>query len=540
MPKLLSPLVLFHVLLAPASCAQSDFWVFFRDKPAFSEREIAACFDERAVSRRKKAGVSWDAFDAPVSAAYLAAVAATGAEIKYASRWLNAAACRLSPGQSESLLAFDFVKAVRPCARLRSVRDLSVETAANIEQTLDFTYGNSLNQNRIIRTDTLHALGYTGRGTVVAVFDDGFLNANTISGFAALRDEGRILGVYDYVDNDSTVYDVGGHGTAVLSVLAAHLPGTLIGPAHGASFYLFRTENGTSETLSEEYNWVAAAERADQLGADICQTSLGYLTFDDGLGDHTYSDIDGNTTVITLAADLAASRGMVVVNSAGNEGNNSWGYIIAPADGDSVLACGSVNASRVRSAFSSRGPTFDGRIKPDVMAMGQSVTFQSYTGGIGTASGTSFSAPLISGLAACLLQAAPYAAGYATHRAIVQASDRFFNPDNLYGHGIPDGFAALRIVSGLNPESVWPGDADADGFVDAADLFLAAAAYGRSGPARSVSGTLWQAYPAPPVWNTLSHIRGRVVNDRYADANGDGVINLFDVALTVAARGFSH
>ncbi len=531
--------VLIVLSTSPLS-AQNDYWVFFRDKPAVSEREIAEFFDVRARLRRQRAGAPWDVHDAPVAGAYLNAVAATGATVKYASRWLNAAACRLSTEQYETIRAFDFVKEVRPCARLQAVRDLSVEAVAEVQQSHSLTYGNSLNQNRMIRTDTLHALGYSGRGVVVAVFDDGFLNVDALSAFAAMRDEGRILGWYDYVDDDSTVFDVGGHGTAVLSVLAGYLPGTLIGPAYGASFYLFRTEDGASETLSEEYNWVAAAERADQLGADICQTSLGYLTFDGGIGDHTYVDMDGNTTVITVAADLAASRGMVVVNSAGNEGNNSWGYVIAPADGDSVLACGSVNALRVRSGFSSRGPTFDGRIKPDVMAMGQSATFQSYTGAIGTASGTSFSAPLISGLAACLLQAAPYAAGYATHEAIVRSSDRFANPDSLYGYGIPDGFAALRWVSGLNPEFVWPGDGDADGAVDVADFYLTAAAYGRTGPARSVAGTLWQAYAAPLPWNTLSHVNGRVVNDRYADANGDGIVNLFDVALTVAARGFTR
>ncbi|MCS7086664.1 MAG: S8 family serine peptidase, partial [Bacteroidia bacterium] len=204
----------------------------------------------------------------------------------------------------------------------------------------------------------------------------------------------------------------------------------------------------------------------------------------------------------------------------------------------SVLAVGSVNAARVRSAFSSRGPTYDGRIKPDVMAMGQSTVFQSAFGNIVSGSGTSFSAPLVSGLVACLLQAAPYAAGYAVHQAVVRSADRFLQPDNEYGYGIPNGFEALKIVSALNPEPVWPGDADLDGRVQTGDVYLTASAYGRTGPARSVAGALWQPYPAPEGWNTVSHVRGRVVNDRYLDANGDGSVNLFDLALVVSRQGF--
>jgi hypothetical protein len=526
----------------PSAFAQSNaYWVFFKDKASMSDTEIAARFSQRAVLRRMKAGVRWDEYDIPVRTDYINGVAATGAQILRVSRWLNAVACSLHSRQLEDVRALDYVVSVRPCAKLKVARDFSVQHVEQVFQGhSSHFYGNSITQNRMLRADTLHALGYSGRGVVIAVFDDGFLNTNLVSGFEAMRNEGRILGGYDYVDNDSTIYNIGAHGTAVLSVLAAYLPGTLVGPAYGASFYLFRTEDGASETLAEEYNWVAAAERADELGADICQTSLGYLTFDGGIGNHVYADMDGNTTVITRAADLAASRGMVVVNSAGNEGNNAWGYVIAPADGDSVLACGSVNANRLRSGFSSTGPTFDGRIKPDVMAMGQSATFQSYTGAIGTASGTSFSAPLVSGLAACLMQAAPYVAGYTVHDAIVRSADRYHNPDNLYGYGIPDGYLALRRVAELDPDPVWPGDAHPDGIVDVSDLYLTAAAYGTTGPARNLPGVLWQAYPPPSAWDTLVHCRGRVVNARYLDANGDGFVNLFDIALTLLHRGLQH
>ncbi|MDW8334270.1 MAG: hypothetical protein RMM53_08660 [Bacteroidia bacterium] len=209
--------------LAPNVEAQDDVWVFFKDKPAISQREIAANFSERAVARRQRARVSWDFFDAPVNPAYLETLQATGVAVKYASRWLNAAACSMNENQRRVVENMQFVTGVRPCARMRHARHCTADFA---QATLSHpVYGNGFQQVRMLGVDTLHALGYNGKGVVVAVFDDGFLNADLVSAFADMRAEGRLLGVYDFVENDSSVFHVGAHGTAVLSVLAGYLTG---------------------------------------------------------------------------------------------------------------------------------------------------------------------------------------------------------------------------------------------------------------------------------------------------------------------------
>jgi subtilisin family serine protease len=239
------------------------------------------------------------------------------------------------------------------------------------------------------------------------------------------------------------------HGTAVLSVLAGNIPGQIEGTAPGADFLLLKTEDVESEFPCEEDFWAAGAEFADSSGADIISSSLGYFNFDDSTLNYKYSDLDGNTAFVTRAADIAASKGILVVNSAGNERNTVWQRIIFPSDGDSVLAVGAVDGNNIISDFSSAGPSADRRIKPDNVAMGVSVPVQIAENTIGRSSGTSFSCPVLSGMAACLMQAVPRALNTDIIKVLHSSADRSNHPDSLYGYGIPDIVLALTRLQNL-------------------------------------------------------------------------------------------
>ncbi len=290
------------------------------------------------------------------------------------------------------------------------------------------------------------------------------------AGFNNLQHEAfqqlTVLHTWDFVNNDSVVSDEpgqmgsGNHGTYTLSTLAGFKEGQLIGPAFGAGFLLAKTENTDSERHIEEDNWVAGAEWADSLGADIISSSLGYLDFDAGEGDYTWEDMDGNTTIVTIGADIAASRGILVVNSAGNEGSATppQNTLVAPADGDSVLAVGAVTSGGLRAPFSSMGPTADGRIKPDVMARGVATYCASpnQPNEYVTVSGTSLSCPLVAGAAALVLQASPGITNMQIIDALHQTASQANTPDNQYGWGIINAYEAATLFSGLPDEDNFP------------------------------------------------------------------------------------
>jgi serine protease AprX len=287
---------------------------------------------------------------------------------------------------------------------------------------------------------------------LISIFDAGFLRMDTIAAFDSLWLQGRVLTYRDFVNQDTTIFDEHNHGMNVASTIVANLPGIMVGTAPHATLILARTENVFSETHQEEDNWLMAAEWADSLGADQIHSSLGYTTFDPGEGDFAYADLDGNTTIISRAADMAAARGILVVNSAGNEGGGPWRHISAPCDGDSVLCVGAVDITGSYAGFSGVGPSADGQIKPDVVAMGLNVAAVGNTGVVGNTSGTSFSAPIMSGFAACLHQAHPLRSNMQILRAIQQSASQYTNPDSLLGYGIPDACKAdslLHIVDSL-------------------------------------------------------------------------------------------
>ena len=443
------------------SCQEKTYSFFYRvylkDKGSNSINNFSPgdLLSEKAVERRQKAGIPVpDTRDIPVYSVYIDQISSLGFKLHCTSRWMNTALFKTEfMTDISSLITLPFVSDVKIVKNIsgkgRSSDKLSFDTG---QEDLPL-----YNQPLImLNSQTVHNSGLNGKGILIAVLDGGFLKADSISSLNGLRSRNGIKGTFDFVEKDEFVFGFHNHGTAVLSVLAGNVPGSIEGTAQGADYWLIRSEDTESEYPVEEDFWTAAAEFADSLGADIISSSLGYYTFDDPLLDYKYSDMDGNTTFVTRAADIAASRGIMVVNSAGNERNKPWVRIIAPSDGDSVLAVGAVDGYKTISAFSSAGPSYDGRIKPDVVSQGVSVPVQFQASVIGRSNGTSFSCPIISGMCACIMQAVPAAVNYEIISAIHRASDRFLNPDSLYGYGIPD---IAEVINHLQEEYILKPDA---------------------------------------------------------------------------------
>jgi hypothetical protein len=287
------------------------------------------------------------------------------------------------------------------------------------------------------------------------VIDAGFQNANNMVVFDSLRAHNQILGTWDFVSDELNVYDNDAHGAECLSLMGGNWAGNIVGTAPGASYWLLRSEDAPTENIIEEYNWAEAAEFADSAGVDLISTSLGYTEFDNPAQNHTYADLDGNTTPITIAEDFAAAKGMIVENSAGNEGNGPWYYISAPADADSNIATGAVDNIGNYVSFSGRGPTADGRIKPNVMAQGQDTYVADVNNfGVFPGSGTSFAGPLITGMAACLWQCHPTATNMQIISAIEHSASQFNNPDSMMGYGIPNFPAACTYLGEITNTSL--------------------------------------------------------------------------------------
>ncbi|QHT71418.1 S8 family serine peptidase [Rhodocytophaga rosea] len=337
----------------------------------------------RAIERRLRQNISINISDLPVNPAYVQAIRQTGVEVWYTSRWMNAVLVEADSANLAAVKLLPFVKS-SPTGNWQKVNgrySSSKKTApspktnsnARIGETpaplLD--YGFSANQITMIGADVMHQQGYRGKDMWVAIMDAGFRNANQIASLKHVFDNNRILGTYDFVDQETSVYEDDSHGLQVFSAMAAYQPGAIIGTAFEANYLLLRTEKSGSESRMEEINWLLAAEYADSVGVDVINSSLGYNTFDDPAMSYRRSDMDGNTALITRAADRAAAAGILVVNSAGNEGDDPWQTIAAPADADSVLTVGAVNVNGLYAPFSSRGPSADKRIKPNLAAQGQ-------------------------------------------------------------------------------------------------------------------------------------------------------------------------
>jgi len=411
-----------------------------------------AFLSEKAIQRRQKYHIPYAENDLPVNPAYLDSIKALGLQVVNVSKWFNS----LTVYSTDTLLIdtldkISFIKsvglnkkekAIRTNEDIKRATGIKAKENTEIDSTDYYFYGDAFRQIEMLQGNQLHKEGYRGENMFIAVLDAGFYKVNELPAFDSIRANNQIVGVYDFVDRDTIVYDASSHGMQVLSTMAANMPGLMVGTAPKANYLLLRTEQTASEYIIEEHNWVAAAEYADSLGVDMITTSLGYNNFDDDTQSHTYEDMDGNTAMITIAADLAASKGILVVSSAGNEGFSAWKYIAAPADADSVLSIGAVTPEEDIAFFSSLGPTYDRRIKPDVCAMGMPAVVSGNNGNVSASSGTSFSGPIMAGMVACLWQAHPELNNMQIIDAVKRSADRYSQPDTIFGYGIPDFYAA--------------------------------------------------------------------------------------------------
>lgn len=425
---------------------QYFYRVYLNNKGALpGSYKASDLLSERAIIRRQKAGISVpDQRDLPVNKEFLKTISALGPVLHCSSRWMNTAVFKTqAPFNTGLITNLPFVKEVRLVKRPGIKSKFTDKLDFKLTETEQSPYDRPL---KMLNGDKLHNGGYTGENILIAVLDGGFTNADNIESLENLRTRNGIINTHDFINKTEFVYNANNHGTAVLSILAGDLPGYIAGTAPGADFILLKTEDVTSEFPCEEDFWAAGAEYADSCGADVISSSLGYFNFDDPSMDYRKTDLDGNTAFVTNAADIAASKGILVVNSAGNERDNQWQKIIFPSDGDSVLAAAAVDENNVITSFSSAGPSADGRIKPDNAAMGQNIPVQTNRGQIARSAGTSFSCPVLSGMCACLLQAIPEAVNQDILDAVHRAGDRFNHPDSLYGYGIPDMIIAVKAL----------------------------------------------------------------------------------------------
>jgi hypothetical protein len=449
-------------------------WVFFTDKAVFTPenyyKSIENCRTNanprvlRRIKLRAK-NKNFDFTDIPVAEEYVKKIEEMGLKIRVKSKWLNAVSLYANNEQLESLSQLPFVKSIDKVARYKRVEpevaEVSIPKAYTTPKGTLLDYGASYPQLAQIDVPALHNLGYNGSGVLVCMMDGGFQKDHPA--FARAFAESRVLAEYDFINNDSNTQNQPGdpsnqdvHGTYTWSALGGEVEGELYGPAYKADFILAKTEDVSAEYPTEEDNWVAGAEWAESLGADIISSSLGYNDW------YTYQDMDGKTAKTTIAADLAASKGTLVVNAAGNERcsggpSSCWYYIIAPADGESVLTVGAVDINGNISSFSSAGPTYDGRIKPDVVACGVSTYCAVPGGSYGRVSGTSLSTPLVAGAAAILFQVDSTLSPMDVINSLRNYANRADNPDTVsyvYGWGIIDAYASAGF-SGVALSTNW-------------------------------------------------------------------------------------
>jgi serine protease AprX len=435
---------------------QSWFWVGFTDKAGtgFSTDRPQEFLSERAIQRRIRQNIAIDETDLPVSQAYIDSIVKSGATYVHSSKWLNGITVQaLSDSVANGWKELKFVRQVehtKPSWEILKKGYDKFGQYTGLPGIDTSFYGASVFQISQLNGHFFHKNGLKGQGMVIAVLDAGFLKADQMPALRHLYDGGRILGTRDFVNPASDFYTEHRHGMMVLSAMGSYLPGELVGTAPEASYWLLRTEDAGSEFLIEEDNWVAGAEFADSVGADIINSSLGYSVFDDDTMNHTYADMDGKTTRVTIGANMAVRKGMLVFASAGNEARNSWRYIIAPADGDEVVAVGAVDKNRVYAPFSSVGPASDGDVKPNLAAMGSGTAVQSELGSVVASNGTSFSSPVLAGMAACLWQANPNVSASELARVMMIAGHLNPKPDTLLGYGIPDMHLANMILNQFN------------------------------------------------------------------------------------------
>ena len=424
--------------------------VYLKDKKnsPYSTKRPEEFLSRRAIERRQRYGIKVDKFDLPVSPNYLQVLRDAGLRIHNASKWQNTVVVETADTtlmQAVRKMAFvDGVVRVWVGPDSMLVMDKS-DRRTKVKNTRDKMpsyYGTARFQVEMLNAHMLHDAGFRGEGMLIGILDGGFNNADAITGFK----KENILGVRNYVDPSVDVYSESSHGMMVLSCIGANTPYNLVGTAPEAQFYLIQTEDGNSEQLVEEDNYCAGLEYADSLGCDVVTASLGYYKFDYPEMNHPYSALDGQTAINSRSASMAASRGILLLNSAGNEGDETWKKIGFPADARDILAVGAVRMDSTNTAFSSLGYSADGRVKPDAMAMGEDAAVFSTRGTTTTANGTSFSCPILCGAVTCLWQAHRDKTPLQIIDAVHRASSYADAPNEVFGYGIPDLWKAHQLL----------------------------------------------------------------------------------------------
>ncbi len=443
-----------------ATFATPKYWVKLSNKnnSPYSLNNPQAYLSERAINRRERQGIPMDSTDLPLTPSYVDSIKATGATVLCQSKWLNALTVETSQPELISALSFvdtvqlSWVEPLTKSARLK----LENQHRTWVSDTTESMYGPSYTQISLHNGHKMHQAGFTGEGMLIAVLDAGFLNADKVPSLQHLYNEGRILGTHDFVNPSSDIYREHYHGMEVLSTMGAYAPGVLVGTAYNATYYLIRTEDAASEQPVEMDYWIAGAELADSLGADLINSSLGYYFWDAPFESNTYSDMDGATLRTSIGAELAAKKGMIITSSSGNEGNVPYKKLISPSDARGVVGVGSVGAQvngtladSVYTPFSSRGYSADGRVKPNLCAKGYLSVVQFPNGDYGFNNGTSFSSPILCGMLAVLWQALPHYSASQIVELAQQNAHQFLGPDMYLGYGIPDIYKAYNLATTL-------------------------------------------------------------------------------------------
>lgn len=429
------------------------YWIQFTNKTnsVYSISNPSQYLSQRAIDRRTNQNILINSLDIPVNQTYIDSMINSGFDVFDASKWFNGVLATVTDSTIiSSLNGISFVQSYK------YVRPLITKNNKSKKEDLGtlsdyYNYGLGTDQILMLNGNYLHNLGYRGDGMLIALLDVGWIGTNTSPIFDSIFNNNRIISTRDFVTgkNDNTVYESGSHGTSVLSTIGVIANGSLVGTAPHASFTLLKSEDALGEYIFEEYAWVCAAEYADSIGADIISSSLGYTTFDEVTQDHTWNDIDGKTSVASISATIAAHKGILVCISAGNSGSQPWHKIGIPADADSILTVGAVDVNQNPASFTSVGPSADGRVKPDVAAMGVGTAVVDAGGNVVNGNGTSFSCPIIAGMSACLWQAFPTLTNMQIREAIIKSASKYYNPDTLIGYGIPNFSAAYTILNSI-------------------------------------------------------------------------------------------
>ena len=412
---------------------------------AYSVDKPEEFLSERALARRNRQHLPVDETDLPVSQTYVKELQGMGLKLVTSSKWNNTVVLEV-----EDTLLMDQVATMPFVSKVKKVwaqpdsiplrnKKRKKEVTNDVKETGQY-YGKAFRQINIHGGDSLHAAGFTGKGMHVAVIDAGFYNADKIKFFKKMD----LLGTRDFVNSQSDIYAENSHGMKVLSCMAAQTKNAFVGTAPEASYWLLRSEDADTEQPVEEDYWAAAIEFADSVGVDVVNTSLGYYEFDKGYGGYRYRDLDGHTSLMSHSASMAADKGIVVVCSAGNSGNDAWKKVTPPGDAEHVLVVGALNSELKNADFSSVGNTSDGRVKPDVMAIGKGSVVSGNDGSVSKANGTSFASPTMCGVVACFWQACPWLSAKEVVKAVQQAGDRVDFPDNIYGYGVPNLWKAYK------------------------------------------------------------------------------------------------